>query len=114
MAAEVRMVSGRGSTDRYLDDALGAAAPPAPVVDFSGVRHLGAVGVAQLLSYHRRCRLTDIPLRVDADDGPVAGVLSIAPGLHIYRRIPDALAAVAARDEPSAHAQHTRERPDGS
>ncbi len=115
LRGEIDMATGR-RLDQYLADAADAAVPPAPVVvDLSRVRHLGSVGVALLLSYHRRCHAAGVPLRVASGDGPAAEVLAIAPGgLDVYRRVPDALAAPAARDWPTAESPHRGEHPDGS
>ncbi len=100
ISGEIDMATGP-RLDSSLAAAVAAAAAPAPVVvDLTGVRHLGSVGVALLTSYHRRCHLGGTPLRVVAGSGPPAGVLSVThTGLDVYQSLPDALAAPVS--EPS-------------
>jgi anti-anti-sigma factor len=100
ISGEIDMATGP-RLDSSLAAAVAAAAAPAPVVvDLTGVRHLGSVGVALLTSYHRRCHLAGTPLRVVAGSGPPAGVLSVThTGLDVYQSLPDALAAPVS--EPS-------------
>jgi anti-anti-sigma factor len=99
LGGEIDMATGP-RLDKYLADAVAAAIPPAPVVvDLTNVQHLGSVGVALLTSYHRRCQISGIPLRVVVGDGPVAGILTIAPtGLELHERVSDALAPSGGSD----------------
>ncbi len=96
LSGEIDMATGP-RLDEHLAQAVALAVPPAPViVNMTNVQHLGSVGVALLTSYHRRCQVSGIPLRVVAGDGPVAGILSVVPtGLQFHERIDDALAAGA-------------------
>jgi anti-anti-sigma factor len=105
LSGEIDMATGP-RLERSLATALMAAAPPGPlIVDLSGVQHLGSVGIALLTSYHRRCRLSGIGLRVVSGDGPAASVLSIAPtGFELSRNVPEALARprLEVRDDGAA------------
>lgn len=93
LSGEIDMATGP-RLERSLATALMAAVPPGPlIVDLTDVQHLGSVGIALLTSYHRRCQLSGIGLRVVSGDGPAASVLSVAPtGLELNRNVPDALA----------------------
>jgi anti-anti-sigma factor len=92
LSGEVDMATGP-CLDKHLADAMTMATPPAPVViDLTNVQHLGSVGVALLTSYHRRYLASGIPLRIVAGDGPVGGVLAMAPtGLEFHECVSDAL-----------------------
>lgn len=62
-----------------LADATRRARPPGAVlVELTGVRHLGSVGVSLLTACHRRCVAAGTGLRVVAADGPARAVLDLA------------------------------------
>lgn len=101
LRGEIDMATGP-RFDRALAEAIAATSPSGPlVVDMSAVQHLGSVGVALLTSYHRRCEISGIALRVVSGNGAVASVLSIVPtGLEVYRHLADALAPGTAAYQP--------------
>ncbi len=62
-----------------LADAIRRMRPPgAVVVELTGVRHLGSVGVSLLTACQRRCAGAGTGLRVVAGDGPARSVLDLA------------------------------------
>lgn len=92
LRGEVDMSTGP-RLDHYLAAVVAAGtAPGLLVVDLSGVRHLGSVGVALLTFYHKHCQEAGIPLRIVVGAGPAASALAmILVGLDLHARVADAL-----------------------
>jgi anti-anti-sigma factor len=76
-----------------LADAVRRTRPPGSViVELTGLRHLGSVGVSVLTACQRRCTQAGTLLRVVAGDGPARGVLDIAcTELAVYPDLASAL-----------------------
>lgn len=81
--------------EAVLADAVRRVRPPgAVVVDLTGVRYLGSVGVSLLTACQRRCGQAGVGLRVVAGDGPARGVLDLARvDLDVHGELATALPA---------------------
>jgi anti-anti-sigma factor len=76
-----------------LADAVRRTRPPgAVVVELTGLRHLGSVGISLLTSCQRRCAQAGTGLRVVAGDGAARAVLEMAcTELTVFPDLPSAL-----------------------
>lgn len=76
-----------------LSDAVRRTRPPgAVIVELTGLRHLGSVGVSLLTACQRRCVQAGTHLRVVTGDGPARGVLEMACAqLAVYPDLTSAL-----------------------
>lgn len=76
-----------------LSDAVRRTRPPGTViVELTGLRHLGSVGVSLLTACQRRCSQAGTALRVVTGDGAARGVLEIAcTELAVYPDLASAL-----------------------
>jgi anti-anti-sigma factor len=79
--------------ESVLSDAVRRTRPPgAVIVELTGLRHLGSVGVSLLTACQRRCTQAGTGLRVVAGDGPARGVLEMAcTELAVYPDLTSAL-----------------------